>query len=73
MDRVLSLKWQAGLLKYRQGVSTPSDGPGSGQIDEARRRDTSLVAGEIDYITAHGTCTRLNDAAETQAVHEIFG
>lgn len=37
-------------------------------LDEA-----SANAGEVDYINAHGTGTRLNDATETTIIKEVFG
>ena len=35
--------------------------------------DAGVVPGEVDYINAHGTATRLNDAEETKATKLVFG
>jgi len=35
--------------------------------------DAGMKPEEIDYINAHGTATRVNDAIETKAIKEVFG
>src|SRR3972149_6024124 len=36
-------------------------------------QDARMKPKEIDYINAHGTATRVNDAIETKAIKEVFG
>lgn len=55
-------------------VSAP-DPSGAGAMSAMRRalRTTGSAPGDIDYICAHGTGTRINDLTETKAVREIYG
>jgi len=40
---------------------------------EQALRSANVRPTEIDYINAHGTATRFNDAAEAKAIQDLFG
>jgi 3-oxoacyl-[acyl-carrier-protein] synthase II len=67
----------AELLGY--GVSsdglhpTIPDAGGIARAMAAALADSGLAAGDVDYISAHGTGTELNDRVETKAIHAVFG
>lgn len=46
---------------------------GAARAMRAALRDGGIEPGEVDYINAHGTGTRSNDAAEASAVRTVFG
>jgi 3-oxoacyl-[acyl-carrier-protein] synthase II len=49
------------------------EGLGAQQAMQAALKRSGLLPDQIEYINAHGTGTRQNDAAETKAVKSLFG
>jgi nodulation protein E len=71
----------APVLGEIAGVGMSSDAghitqPSADGAAEAMRRalaDAGAAPDQVDYINAHGTGTRVNDATEARAIHEVFG
>jgi 3-oxoacyl-[acyl-carrier-protein] synthase II len=49
------------------------EGHGASRAMQIALKDAGVGTGDIDYISAHGTSTQLNDAMETTAVKRVFG
>ncbi len=49
------------------------EGLGASAAIELALEDARLTPQDIDYISAHGTATQLNDVTETKAVKRVFG
>jgi len=52
---------------------TNPDAHGMQRVMELALEDAQLSAGQMDYVNAHGTATKLGDIAESVATHRVFG
>ncbi len=48
-------------------------GEQAGKCMQLALKDAEIEPGEVDYINAHGTSTKLNDITESSAIADIFG
>ncbi len=54
-------------------VAPCADGEGAARAMTWAMEDAGVTPEEIDYISAHGTSTKLNDSSETFAIKKAFG
>jgi 3-oxoacyl-[acyl-carrier-protein] synthase II len=60
------------LCAFRATAPHP-EGRGAASCMAAALEDGGIAPEEVDYLCAHGTGTKRNDPAESQAVHTVFG
>jgi 3-oxoacyl-(acyl-carrier-protein) synthase len=71
----------ATVLAELRGYGATSDGfhmtepspDGRARAMESALRDAGLTAGDVDYVSAHGTGTAINDKVETEAIKRALG
>jgi len=54
-------------------MAPKKDGEGMAETMEKALIDSGVEKSEVDYISAHGTSTTLNDLYETMAIKKVFG
>jgi len=54
-------------------IAPAENGVGACRAMQRALQDAQLLPREIDWISAHGTATQLNDKYETTAIKEVFG
>jgi 3-oxoacyl-[acyl-carrier-protein] synthase II len=64
---------QAVSSDAHHAASPDVDGLGATKAMRWALEDAGVRPEEIDYINAHGTATRVNDATETRAIKALFG
>ena len=52
---------------------TKPDPAGEAKAIMASFKDSGIMPGDVDYINAHGTSTRIGDIAEAEAIRQVFG
>ena len=54
-------------------VAPPDDGEGAARAIKEALRDAGMTPADVQYVNAHATSTPLGDAAETNALKQVFG
>jgi 3-oxoacyl-[acyl-carrier-protein] synthase II len=66
------LGWGATTDAHHPTMPRP-DGEGAADCMRQALARAGLSPGDVDYVNAHGTSTRLGDVAETKAIRSVFG
>jgi 3-oxoacyl-[acyl-carrier-protein] synthase II len=63
-----------GMTADAHHITAPTpEGKGPADAMRLALRDGGVDPERVNYVNAHGTSTPLNDAAETRAIHAVFG
>jgi 3-oxoacyl-[acyl-carrier-protein] synthase II len=54
-------------------TSPDPEGKGMAGVMGQALDTAGLIPGQVDYLNAHGTATKINDQTETRAIKEVFG
>jgi len=55
-------------------ITAPApEGEGAQRVLKLALKDAGMQPSDVDYINAHGTSTKMNDANETLAIKKVFG
>lgn len=72
--RILAEVVGYGMTNDAFHISAPAEnGAGAAACMLLALKDAGLQPSQVDYINAHGTSTKLNDASETAAIKTVFG
>ena len=72
-ERYAVLLGQSSTSEAYNVVSPRPKGTGMAAAMELALNDAGVSSDQVDYVSAHGTSTPLNDAAETAAMKSVFG
>lgn len=70
--RTLLVGYGTSTDAYHMTMPEP-DGLGAAACLRRALRDAALEPGDIDYVNAHATSTRLGDVSEARALRQVFG